>query len=278
MRIGRREAAAVTVGLVLLIAAFVVPHLHLGIVTPLIRATPARIRAFADTAPIFGWWNAHVGWGTVPAIAIAAAAVLWGPTAAQRLPRRWVPWVAWATACGWAFSLAMIDGWQRGFAGRLVARHEYLRQVPTVTDIPEALRTFARRIPDFQPDSWITHVSGHPPGALLTFVWLDRIGLGGGAWAGLLCLLVGTSAAAAIVVAVRALADDATARLAAPFVAVAPTASGSRCRPTATTPASRRGASRCWHWRFAAEHDGPRRGGLRPASRMGHLPATTGWC
>jgi hypothetical protein len=224
VRIGRREAAAVTVGLVLLIAAFVVPHLHLGIVTPLIRATPARIRAFADTAPIFGWWDAHVGWGTVPAIAIAAAAVLWGPTVAQRLPRRWVPWVAWATACGWAFSLAMIDGWQRGFAGRLVARHEYLRQVPTVTDIPEALRTFARRIPDFQPDSWITHVSGHPPGALLTFVWLDRIGLGGGAWAGLLCLLVGTSAAAAIVVAVRALADDATARLAAPFVAVAPTA------------------------------------------------------
>ena len=118
----------------------------------------------------------------------------------------------------------MIDGWQRGFAGRLTARHEYLRQVPTVTDIPEALRTFASRILDFQPDSWITHVSGHPPGALLTFVWLDRIGLGGGAWAGLLCLLVGSSAAAAIVVAVRALADENTARLAAPFVAVAPTA------------------------------------------------------
>ena len=67
-------------------------------------------------------------------------------------------------------------------------------------------------------------MSGHPPGALLTFVWLDRIGLGGGAWAGLLCLLVGSSAAAAIVVAVRAVADEATARLAAPFVAVAPTA------------------------------------------------------
>ena len=62
------------------------------------------------------------------------------------------------------------------------------------------------------------------PGALLTFVWLDRIGLGGGAWAGLLCLLVGSSAAAAIVVAVRALTDENTARLAAPFVAVAPTA------------------------------------------------------
>ena len=215
---------AVAVGLLLVITAFVVPHLNLGMVTPLINATPQRIHDFADTAPIFGWWNAHVGWGTVPAIVIAVAAVVWGQPVARRLPWRWVPWLAWATACAWAFSLAMIDGWQRGFAGRLTARHEYLRQVPTVTDIPEALRGFARRIPDFQPDSWITHVSGHPPGALLTFVWLDRIGLGGGAWAGLLCLLVGSSAAAAVVVAVRALADENTARLAAPFVAVAPTA------------------------------------------------------
>ena len=156
--------------------------------------------------------EAHVGWGTVPAIVIGAAAVLWGQSVAQRLPWRWVPWVTWATACAWAFSLAMVDGWQRGFAGRLTARHEYLRQVPTVTDIPEAVRTFAGRILDYQPDSWITHVSGHPPGALLTFVWLDRIGLGGGAWAALLCLLVGSSAAAAIVVAVRALADENTAR------------------------------------------------------------------
>lgn len=224
MRVGRREAIAVAIAVVLVVAAFVVPHLDLGIVTPLINASPARFEAFAGTAPIFGWWNAHVGWGTVPAIVIGVAAVLWGQSIAMRLPWRVLPWVTWATACAWAFSLAMVDGWQRGFAGRLTARHEYLRQVPTVTDIPEALRTFSDRILDYQPDSWITHVSGHPPGALLTFVWLDRIGLGGGAWAGLLCLLVGSSAAAAIVVAVRALADEPTARMAAPFVAVAPTA------------------------------------------------------
>jgi len=224
VRIGRREAVAVAVGALLVVTAFVVPHLHPRVVTPLINASPARFASFADTAPIFGWWNAHVGWGTVPAIVIGIAAVLWGQTVAGRLPSRAVPWIVWATACAWAFSLAMIDGWQRGFAGRLTARHEYLRQVPTITDIPDAVRAFASRIPDFQPHSWITHVSGHPPGALLTFVWLDRVGLGGGAWAALLCLLVGSSAAAAIVVALRALADENTARLAAPFVAVAPTA------------------------------------------------------
>ena len=224
MRFAGRETTAVVVAVVLVVAAFVVPHVDLGIVTPLINATPDRFKDFAGTAPIFGWFQAHVGWGTVPAIVIGAAAVLWGQSVAQRLPWRWVPWVTWATACAWAFSLAMIDGWQRGFAGRLTARHEYLRQVPTITDIPEAVRTFAGRILDYQPDSWITHVSGHPPGALLSFVWLDRIGLGGGAWAALLCLLVGSSAAAAIMVAVRALVNEDTARMAAPFVAVAPTA------------------------------------------------------
>ncbi|AQA06149.1 hypothetical protein BVC93_05365 [Mycobacterium sp. MS1601] len=224
MRTHRREFVAVGLAVLLVVAAFVVPKLDLGIVTPLINADAERFEAFAGAAPIFGWWNAHVGWGTVPAVFIGGAAVLWGSAVAARLSFRMLLWVTWAVSACWAFSLAMIDGWQRGFAGRLTAHHEYLRQVPTVDDIPYAVRTFASRIIDYQPDSWMTHVSGHPPGALLTFVWLDRIGLGGGAWAGLFCLLIGASAAAAILIAVRALSGEELARAAAPFVAVAPTA------------------------------------------------------
>lgn len=220
----RRELVAVAMAVLLMVAAFVVPHLHLGVVAPLINSTPRMFKAFAQTAPLFGAWNAHVGWGTLPAIVIAVAIVVWGHALMQRLSWCALPWVTWAIACGWAFSLAMIDGWHRGFADRLTTPDQYLWEVPKFTDIPGTLRTFTTRILDFHPDSWTTHVSGHPPGAVLTFVWLDRLGLGGGAWAALLCLLVGTSAAAAIVVAVRALADESTARLAAPFVAVAPTA------------------------------------------------------
>ncbi len=224
MKARRREIIVVSLAVVLVAAAFVVPRLGLGIVTPLINSTPRQIQMFAETAPIFGWWNLHVGWGTVPSIVIGLGVALWGPAVAQRLPWRALPWVVWATSCAWAFSLAMIDGWYRGFTHRLETANEYLRQVPSVTDIPVAVRTFSSRILDFQPDSWITHVSGHPPGALLTFLWLDRIGLGGGAWAALLCLLVGSSAAAAMVVAVRALSGEELARRAASFVAVAPTA------------------------------------------------------
>jgi hypothetical protein len=222
VRIARREAIAVAIGVVLVAAAFVLPRLDWGIASYL--RVPDRFGWHAGAAPIFGLFEAHVGWGTGPAIALGLAAVVWGPVVAQRLSWRTLPLAAWATSCVWAFALAMIDGWQRGFAGRLTDKDEYLPQVPGITDIPAALRTFASRIPDFQPNSWITHVSGHPPGALLTFVWLDRIGLGGGAWAGLLCLLVGSSAASAIVIALRTLADESAARRAAPFVAVAPTA------------------------------------------------------
>jgi len=204
-------------------AALVLPRMGWGI-NPRRDTGLERFAMRAGAAPIFGYWDVHAGWGTVPAIVLAAAAVWWGTAVAQRLSWRMLTLCSWATACAWAFALAMIDGWQRGFAGRLTTRDEYVSQVPGITDIAATVRTFAGRIVDFQPNSWVTHVSGHPPGALLTFVWLDRIGLHGGAWAGLLCLLAGSSAAAAVVIAVRALADEQTARRAAPFVAVAPTA------------------------------------------------------
>ncbi len=223
MKVARRELPAVAAGVVLVTAAFVLPRMHWG-VRPRLDVGQERFGTHAGASPIFGAWEVHASWGTGPAILIAAAAVVWGPAVAQRISWRALTLGTWATACAWAFALAMIDGWQRGFAGRLTTRDEYLSQVGTITDIPAAVRTFSSRILDYQPNSWTTHVSGHPPGALLTFVWLDRIGLHGGAWAGLLCLLAGSSAAAAVVIAVRALADEQTARRAAPFVAVAPTA------------------------------------------------------
>ncbi|RFD26279.1 hypothetical protein MUBE_04915 [Mycobacterium uberis] len=223
MKIGRREALSVTAAVVLVAAAFILPRLNWGI-TPWRGTRLERFAMHAGAAPIFGYWDVHARWGTVPAILIAVAATIWGPTVTQRFSWRVLTLGTWATACCWAFSLAMIDGWQRGFAGRLTTKDEYLWEVPNITNIPVTLRTFSSRILDFQPSSWTTHVSGHPPGALLTFVWLDRIGLHGGAWAGLLCLLVGSSAATAVIIAVRALADECTARRAAPFVAVAPTA------------------------------------------------------
>jgi hypothetical protein len=65
-------------------------------------------------------------------------------------------------------------------------------------------------------------VSGHPPGALLAFVFLDRIGLGGAGWAAALCIAGGALAVPAVLVTVRLVADEAAARTVAPFAVLLP--------------------------------------------------------
>ncbi len=146
-----------------------------------------------------------------------------GPELADRLPWRTALGAGYLAAVAWTISLALVDGWDRGFAGRLTTSDEYLHEVPGVTDIGAMLRGFSARILDYQPDSWTTHVSGHPPGALLAFVGLDRIGLSGGAWAALLCVLVGGLTAVAVPVALRARGnDEAAARAVLPFAALFP--------------------------------------------------------
>src|SRR2546430_14705 len=61
-----------------------------------------------------------------------------------------------------------------------------------------------------------------PPGALLVFVGLDRVGLGGGIPAALLCVLVGAAAPVAVAVTLRALRDEPAARTALPFLVLFP--------------------------------------------------------
>ncbi|WP_425577501.1 hypothetical protein [Nocardia callitridis] len=211
----RGDVIGALVAALLVAAAFVVPRLA----TPEFRAT-----LYAAAAPLYAGWLPHVGWGTGPAIVLVVAVVAWGPTLAQRLAWPKLLASAWLTALAWTFALVMVDGWQRGFVARLADGHEYLSEVDGVTDIPAMLRGFSDRILDFQPDSWTTHVSGHPPGALLFFVSLDRIGLGGSTWAGLACVLIGTSAVVAVAVALRALGAEDRARAALPFLALAPAA------------------------------------------------------
>ncbi|GLZ41781.1 hypothetical protein [Actinokineospora sp. NBRC 105648] len=183
---------------------------------------------FPGAPNTFGEWPVlaellpHVGPGTPIAILVAVAAVAWGPALAARLPWRTALGAAYLLAVVWTFALAMVDGWQRGVAGQLTSQDEYLTAVPGITDIPAMLHSFSDRILDFQPDSWITHVAGHPPGATLVFVWLDRIGLGGGGWAAVVCVLVGGLVAVAVPHTLAVLGAPDRARAALPFVALFP--------------------------------------------------------
>ncbi|MFF0093253.1 hypothetical protein ACFYSF_25280 [Streptomyces canus] len=177
--------------------------------------------------PLYGHWEPHVGPGTPAAIMVAVVVVAYGPLLAARLPWRALLCTAWGTAMAWTFSLALVDGWQRGIARRLTTKYEYLQVIDPVNrfhDIPAALRDFTHHILIHSPDAWPAHVAGHPPAATLTFVFLDRIGLGGGAWAGVWCITVGATAAVAVLITVRALSGEALARRAAPFLVLAPAA------------------------------------------------------
>ncbi|MEU1295857.1 hypothetical protein ABZ439_25905 [Streptomyces sp. NPDC005840] len=179
---------------------------------------------FVDWPPLLARWDPHLGPGTPLAVAVAVLVVAHGPRLAERLGRRALACAAWATATAWTFSLALVDGWRTGVAGRLTTRNEYLQVIDRFHDIPAALGDFTRHILLHSPGNWPAHVAGHPPAATVTFVLLDRVGLGGGGWAGVWCVTVGATAPVAVLVAVGRLCGERSARRAAPFLVLAPAA------------------------------------------------------
>lgn len=204
-----------------LVAAAVAIGFGLGVRLSGSRHFPGAPATFGEW-PILGEWLPHLGIGTPLSIMLAIGVVAWGPDLAARLPWRRALALGYVASIAWILSLALIDGWQRGVAGQLTSQDEYLSAVPAITDIPTMLRTFTARILDFQPDSWTTHVAGHPPGSTLVFVWLDRLGLSGGAWAGIFCVLAGGLVAVAVPVTLAALGKPDLARAVLPFVVLFP--------------------------------------------------------
>jgi hypothetical protein len=172
--------------------------------------------------PLLAVFEPHVGPGTPVAAALAVLIVARGPELAARLKWRSLLLSAYGASIVWTLALAMVDGWRRGIVERLTSSQEYLNDVPRVSDIPAALATFVDHILTDSPGFWSTHVGSHPPGALLLFVGLDRIGLGGGGSSGVVVILVGASACVAVAVTVRACGDEDIARRALPFGIVLP--------------------------------------------------------
>jgi methylthioxylose transferase len=179
------------------------------------------VPVLASAAPFAATWVPHIGPGSALAIAVAVTVII--------LHERVLAW-SWRTLLAYAYGasllwiggLALIDGWQRGIASRLATPDEFVHDVPRVHGIRALLATFSDHILSTTPDYWTTHVAGHPPGALLVFVALDRIGLGGGAAAGVCCILVGALAAPCVAVTMRALGYESQARRAVAFLVLFP--------------------------------------------------------
>ena len=175
-----------------------------------------------QSPPLFARFAPHVGVGTPFALSLGVLGFLHAHRLAARLSWRRLTVLGSTGAIAWTASLALVDGWQQGWAGRLATDTEYLHDLPKIGGIHDFLRTFTSHILDFQPESWTTHVSSHPPGATLIFLFLDRIGLGGGGWAGAVVIVIGSTAGIAVCSTVRALGAPKAARRLVPFAVFFP--------------------------------------------------------
>jgi hypothetical protein len=177
-----------------------------------------------EVPPLHGLWRPKLfGPGTVPAVVIALLGWRYAAGLAARLPWRRLLLASYAASLAWLLSLALVDG-TSGLSRSLGNPYEYLRTARGVGNVHTLLQTYVDRIPYAAGDNWPTHVAGHPPGTLLFFVGLVRVGLGGDLAAGVVVTVLAASTAVAVLVALRALAAEELARRAAPFLVLTPAA------------------------------------------------------
>ena len=168
--------------------------------------------------PLVGSFDLRLSAQVLPALALAIAAVAWGPALAASLRWRGLLAASWAAAAGWAVALAAADGWS-AVGAPLSSKYEQLTAVSSVGSPGPFLETFTAVLP-----TYATHVQGHPPGGVLVLWAMQGAGLGGAGAAAALAIACGAITAPAALVAMRALASEAQARAAAPFLVFTPAA------------------------------------------------------
>ena len=175
--------------------------------------------------PLLAFWHPHTGWGT-PLTILCVLVGLGLQHRAALLPWRRLLLGGWLLSLAWMVSLTLIDGFQKGWVQVLLDPNEYLHDLPRIGSPFVFLRTFTHFLVfggDVNGDNaWTTHVAAHPPLATLLFWALQRIGLGGGFWAGLACIVVSSAAVVGLPMAVRELGAPDAARRLVPFAALLP--------------------------------------------------------
>lgn len=155
------------------------------------------------------WIPVLVGGALVAALPAVTHRWRWRPTLLLGTAAALTWWIALAAVDGWA---GLVDGlhWDADFGGSTI---------PATADAVAYLRGFVASLPHES-----IQVRAHPPGLPLLLGALERAGLGGPGWAAVVVLVVGASGVAAVLVALRTLVDEDTARRALPFLALAPAA------------------------------------------------------
>ncbi|GAB2768885.1 hypothetical protein GCM10027020_22420 [Nocardioides salsibiostraticola] len=183
----------------------------------------ARVDDKGPFPPLHGFFDAKVGIGTVPAILIALLAFRYAAPLAATLSWRHLMLASYVAGAAWLLALAFVDG-PSGIDRVLGNPFEYLGTAREIDNIPLMLETYVDRIPYSATDNWVTHIAGHPPGAVLFFIGLVKVGLGGDFVAGIVVTLIAATTALAVMSTLRTLGSESLARLAAPFLVFTPAA------------------------------------------------------
>jgi hypothetical protein len=206
----RAAGVSAAMGAVLVAAAIAVP-----------RWTDEDVRV--HWPPLHADWDPRFGLLTLPAIVIGLILWLALPRLAEQASWRGLLAYAFAATWLWTMALAMTEGTD-GLARVFERPGEYVYDAQRVDSIGTMVRTFVDHIPMDSPNHWHTHVAGHPPGALLFFVLLDRLGVTDPFWIGVVVVTIGSTAAVAVLLTLRTLGSVRLARRAMPWIVLAPAA------------------------------------------------------
>ncbi len=152
---------------------------------------------------------------------LAVLAVLYAGRLSQALTWPRLMGVTWLSSLGWLASLALVDS--RSGRQSYPDTSQFLSAARATTNLSQTLHTFAARIP-LVSHAWPTHVAGHPPGALLFFILLVRLGLGANIVVGIVVTLLASTIPLATMTTLRVLDAERAARLVAPFLVFTPAA------------------------------------------------------
>lgn len=206
----------------LLSAAAAVVLVGASIIVP--RATGEEVEV--NWPPLHADWDPRIGLLTIPAVLIGVLLVVVLPRLAAASSWRRTLLLGYAGVWLWTMAVAMTEGpsgLSRVFD--VVERPgEYVYDAQRVDAIVPMLRTFIDHIPMDSVDNWRTHVAGHPPGALLFFVLVDRLGVTDPFWIGVVVVSIGSTAIVAVLQTLKVLGSERLARAALPWIVLAPVA------------------------------------------------------
>jgi hypothetical protein len=170
--------------------------------------------------PFWSPFELHITWHVLPALGVGAVVVACGPTLTRAASwRRVLAWVAIATTA-WTLAVAFVDnihGIDALTDPVRLDRYDYLQTAHQISSLHSFLARFADVLAIYPQNT-----KGHPPGMVVVEWVLLKIGLTSAPLNAALVVAGGVAASIAALVALREVAGEDNARVAAPFVVLLP--------------------------------------------------------